>query len=288
MVKGTKQAGNAGASAPKYVGLTGVEVRAVNPTRSELNKLLGKEDGEDDKEIVYTSEDQEGNKRVRLTFWLYDAKLDKYFPYSFNLTDKERLNKNGDKNQYINQSGMTAWADTEDNLLPWFTTFKDKQGNELGTKEYRKALLGEEELGTLLRFWLGRLDFYDPETHVLIDAGNLLNEDYNELRSLIDSNFDTPFIAVAGVKTDENDVDKQYQQIYGKAFLPISFMSYIQKGNFPTEYTKKTWARFEEDVTGPYGFSSYFELVPITEYDKNKDIAASATTVGATPTNAKY
>ena len=92
MIKGTNQkASGAGAAQTKYVGLTTIEVRAINPTRSELNKLLGKEDGEDDKEISYLSEDQEGNRRLRLVFWMYDPKLDKYFPYQFNLTEKERL-----------------------------------------------------------------------------------------------------------------------------------------------------------------------------------------------------
>ena len=69
----------------KFVGLVEVSVKAVNPTREELNALLGKEDKDDDKPISYTSTDNDGNERVRLVFWLYSESLDKYFPYSFNL-----------------------------------------------------------------------------------------------------------------------------------------------------------------------------------------------------------
>ena len=287
MVKGTAQKESGAATPSKYVGFTSVEVRAVNPTRSELNKLLGKEDADDDKEINYLTQDQEGNDRVRMSFWLYDAKLDKYFIHSFNLTNKERLSKDGSKNQYINGSALTAWADEEANLQNWFTNFiKDKQ--EIGKKDYRKALLGEEELATLLRSWLGRISWNDPETSVMLDTAALFNEDYTELRSLIDGDYDTPFVVLTGVKTDENDTNKQYQQIYGKSFLPGSFMNYIQKGAFPTDYSKKAWARFEEEVSGPYGFNSYFEMTPIAEYDKEKDVAASPSTLGVTPSNSKY
>lgn len=288
MVKGTQSTGSVGTSPTKYVGFTSVEVRAVNPNRSELNKLLGKEDGDDDKEINYLTQDQEGNDRIRLSFWLYDAKLDKYFVHSFNLTNKDRLSKDGSKNQYINGSAITAWADEESNLQNWFMNFLDKEKNEVAKKEYRKALLGEEELATLLRSWLGRIAWNDPETSVMVDTKALFNEDYTELRSLIDGDYDTPFVILTGVKTDENDPEKQYQQVYGKSFLPGGFINYIQKGSFPTEYAKKTWNRFEEEVNGAYGFSSYFELTPIAEYDKEKDVAASPSTLGVSPTNSKY
>lgn len=288
MVKGTQQTGSAGTAPTKYVGFTSVEVRAVNPSRAELNKLLGKESGEDDKEITYLGSDQDGNDRIRLSFWLYDAKLDKYFVHSFNLTDKERLSKDGSKNQYVNSSAMTAWADEEKNLQDWFTNHLDKEKQSVGKKEYRKALVGEEELATLLRSWLGRMSWNDPETSVMIDTKPLFQEDYSELRGLIDSSYDTPFVILTGVKTDESDPTKQYQQVYGKSFLPGGFINYIQKGTFPTDYARKAWKRFTDEVEGDYGFTSYFELSPIAEYDKEKDVAASPSTIGVAPTNSKY
>lgn len=59
-----------------YTGFTSVRVAAINPTRSELNKLLDKEPGEDEKEFNYVDQDKEGNDRVRLTFWLKDEKME--------------------------------------------------------------------------------------------------------------------------------------------------------------------------------------------------------------------
>lgn len=276
-----------------YTGFTVVTVKAVNPTKSELNKLLGKEDSDEDKPIEYLGEDKEGNKRIRLVFWLHDEKLDKLFPYSFNLVQKERTNKDGNKNQYINSVCMTSWADEEANLQDWFTKFLDKQKEEIGTKTFRKALVGEEELGTLLRAWLGRLNWNDAGTTVEVDTSKLFDEDYSELKSQIDGDLDTPFVILLGVRTDENDTEKQYQQVYGKQFLPYGFMPYINKGfKFPTDYSKKVWNKFEADVTGEYGFNCFHELEPLKEYDRENDPAVGGVSKAAaepvTATNSKY
>lgn len=292
MVKGEAKQESLGLANVKYVGLAPVEIRAINPTRAQLNKLLGKEDSEDDKEIEYLTTDQDGTDRVRLSFWLYNRKLDKYFVHSFNLSKKERLSKDGVKNQYINSVCATAWTDDESNLPNWFTTFLDKDKvTELGTKKYRKALLGEEELAKVLSVWLGRLNWSKPTSEVMIDTDLLFREDYSELRSLIDGDYDTPFVVLLGVKTDENDSEKQYQQVFNKAFLPAGFAGYIERGmKFPTDYTRKVWNKFENEATDPqYGFSAYYKLEGVKEYNKDEDVAtASRSKADVTPSNSKY
>ncbi len=98
-----------------YVGFTTVKVVAVNPSREEINKLVGKEDSPDDKEMVYLGEDQEGNERLRLAFWLKDVKTGELYPYSFNLTNKERRNKDNTKVQIINSTCGTTWVPVDEN-----------------------------------------------------------------------------------------------------------------------------------------------------------------------------
>ncbi len=300
------------------VGLTAVKVIAINPTREELNKILGKEDSPEDKSITYAGSDQEGHDRMRILFVLKDDKNDKIFFHSFNLTDKVRKNKEGDKCQIVNSTCSTSWAPlipavdkkgktmldddgktvytdkVNDSLIQdWFANFttKEKDGEEkkvLGPKKWRPALSGEEELVTLLRSWLGRLDFMDPETEVFVDTAKLFKEDFRELRELIsldeEGNFtagglDQPFVVLLGVRTDEEDSTKKYQQIWGKSFLPAGFMKYINNGlKFPTPYSTKIWKKFKDEVEGEYGFNGYTELVPITEYDEQKDIAGTEKT----------
>src|SRR5687768_15638450 len=170
-----------------YVGLTTVSVVAVNPTRKQLNEILGKEDSDEDKEIEYLGEDKEGNPRVRLSFVLFDEKNGKYFFYSFNLTKKERTNKEGNKVQVISQTLDTSWAvykldeegkptdEIDESLLvDWFTNFTDKDNNTIAPKTFRKAYLGEEELAKIVRVWLGGLNFNNEEAEVFIDPDKLL------------------------------------------------------------------------------------------------------------------
>lgn len=282
-----------------YVGFTTVKVVAVNPSREEINKLVGKEDSPDDKEMVYLGEDQEGNERLRLAFWLKDVKTGELYPYSFNLTNKERRNKDNTKVQIINSTCGTTWVPVDENgkvdesAIPnWFTTFTDRENQVLGTKKWRKALAGEEELGTLLRSWLGKLNFMDADTEVLVDTKKLFKENYKELRELITldekdeftgEGYDTPFVALLGVRTDEADSTKKYQQVWGKGFLSESFMKYINNGGengpkFSSEYTKKVWKKFKDEVTGDYGFDGYTELVALKEYDESKDISGGLKT----------
>lgn len=288
-----------------FVGFTTVKVVAVNPNRAELNKLLSKEDSPEDKEIVYTGTDQEGNDRLRIAVWLKDDKNEKLFVHSFNLTNKERKNKDGDKVQLVNQTCTTSWAPylkkgdaitekvDESVIQDWFLNFTTKDKEVLGPKKYRKALAGEEELATLLRSWLGRLDFMDPDTEVMVDTKKLFKENYKELRELISldpdgvfttEGIDTPFVILTGVRTDEDDNTKKYQQVWSKGFLPAGFMKYINNGNkFPTEYAKKIWDKFSKEVTGEYGFDGYTELVPLTPYDETKDISGGKKTAQEAP-----
>lgn len=276
-----------------YVGFTSLRVVSVNPNRDELNQLFGKEGTAEDKEMAYLSNDQEGNDRLRLCFWLKDVKNNELIPYSFNLTNKERRNKDNTKVQIINSTCSTTWVPVnskgvvDESAIPsWFTSFTDKEGNVLGSKTWRKALAGEEELGTILRSWLGKLNFNDKDTEVLVDTKKLFKENYKELRELItlDENdeftgegFDTPFVALLGVRTDENDSTKKYQQVWGKGFLSDSYMKFINNGGengpkFSSEYYKKAWKKFKDEVTGEYGFDGFTELVPLREYDETKDV----------------
>jgi hypothetical protein len=176
-------------------------------------------------------------------------------------------------------------------LLPaWFTHFTDRTGKETGAKQWRHALLGEEELVNLVRVWLGRIPWNDAKTSVLIDTEKLFNEDYSELRKEINGSFDKSFVILTGVRTDENDSSKQYQQVYSKSFLSGDYMAYIENGlKFPTDYNRRTWQKFEQEVTGAYGFQAYYELSPLKEYDPLKDLAVgTGPKESVTPTNPKF
>lgn len=291
----------------KFVGFFKATVVAINPDREELNVLFGKEDKPEDKPIEYVGTDNDGNDKVRISFWLKDVKSGKLFPHNITIINKERLDQKGIKNQYINNVLDTGWAaDPKSELPDFFTNFLNKEKEVVGEKTYHKAKVGEEELGIIVKAWLGKLNFNHPECNAEIDVNKLLAGNYNELRChILPSNateeekkdsLSAPFVALAGVKTDEDDSDKQYQQIFSKAFLPGGFIAYINNGlKFPTDYSRNVWKSFQKkkddlDNNGKYGFKAYHELVPLTKYDKSKDVAqgGEASETEVTETNDEY
>lgn len=265
----------------KYVGLGLVEVVAVNPEKSELNKLFGKEDSDNDKPIEYVGEDNDGNTKSRIAFWVKEQKTGKLFAHNVTLINKERTNQAGDKNQWINDVLDTGWDSTGDNLPDFFTSFMSKEDEILGPKAFRKAVIGEEALGIFIKAWLGKLNFNKPGAEVILDRKKLFAGNFKDLRSILEEPLITPFVALFGVKTDEDDSSKQYQQIFPRGFLPANFIKHINNGmKWPNDYTRKQWASFQkkvEGVDGKYGWDSYYEFAPIHEYDPSVDVAAQGT-----------
>ena len=150
-------------------------VAAFNPTRSELNKLVGKDDSEDDKEIEYTKEaiysyGGDENKvekdvtQANVTIWLKEIKSGKLYPITFSLKNHVQYNSAGDKTCFVNQFGKSFYSDVKENLPEWFTFTKTKKGSF--DKEVRPAYVGERELMDFLRNWLN-LNEFDKENNLL-------------------------------------------------------------------------------------------------------------------------
>lgn len=263
----------------KYVGLGLIDIVAINPTREEINKLF-ETDGEKTDEIVYLSEDKDGNKRLKLTFIVKEDRTGKMFYHNIFLIDKPKIAKLTGNQQWINSALDTCHVDDEENLPSWFKNFevKDKTTGEkttLGEKSWRKAIVGEEALANFVKGWHGNLDFYKPTAEILIDKKKLFKENYRELKEMMGSEWVAPFVSLFGVTTDRNDPDKQYNNIFEDMHLPGKFMTYINNGmNFPAGWPQNQWNTFKKKVEGEYGFKSYYELVPITEYVKERDVAA--------------
>jgi hypothetical protein len=303
----------------KFIGLFKSEVVAVNPTREELNEILGLEPKDGEKEIEYLKE-KEGVDMVTLTFWLkVDGQKDTFLPFRINLKNEIRRDKEGKKIELVNSTGDTQWleADEDNNYdegLLWdsFTHFTNttmyelKSGDrsekwqagakpvefeKLAPKRYRPALVGESELYEFMKSWLSNIDLKFPgneeypPANLLLDMEELLAGRYEQLQSLIDSPLATNtykdqtyrigFVGLAYVRTDRDDPNKQYQQVF-KKFLPSTFMKHINNNlSFPKGFALDKWNKFIKEVEGEYGVDGDYILEPLKEYDPNMDIAAS-------------
>lgn len=271
-----------------YVGLTNVRVAAINPTRAQLDKLLGKKETEEEaEEIKYLGVDKEGNTTLRLVFWLYDEDNDKYFVQSIILTNEDRKSNDGKKVQLVNSTCGTSWVpykedksgnitdEADESLIQdWFINFQNKKDNEfLGSKKWRKAIRGEEELVNLLKAWLN-LKWTDPNTEVFIDMGKLFKENLKELKELVGSDdYTSSFVILTGVKTNDKDPSKKYQQVFNKGYLPSSFMDNIKDNKFNSDYARKTWKKFSDDARDWFG--CFFKLKPLEVYNEKEDPSAS-------------
>ena len=271
-----REQSSASAEFTKKVGLFEAEVVAVNPNAEEYKDILGMELKEDSKVTEYLGTSQNGNKTLRIDFWLEEVKSKEKFKVTFFLEDLVKENKDNTKKQYINAVGMCSWADDPNNLYEWFTN-----------REYRPAFVGEEDLYNFLRTWLGNLDLRDAESTLQIEWKKLMNGNVKDIKQLIGGEFVTNVVALATIKSVIKDGDtKEYQSVYNKAFLPpyvlknFRLLDYSNSGVLNTLRAKKSkdlkpHERFVVNITGEYGCKDYYTFKDIKDYNADDNLVAS-------------
>ena len=276
-IGGKKRENTGSGEYAKKVGLFESRVIAINPSIEEYKDKLGIELKEDSKSVEYLGESKDGNTYLRLDFWLEEVKNQDKFKISFFLEDKERENKDGTKNQYINSIGMCSWAADENDLADWFTKDRD----------YRVAYTGEEDIYNFMRTWLADLDYRDADTVLQLEWKKLMRGNVKDLKDQIDGEWSKSIVALATVIVKERDGEsKEYQGIYNKAFLggyALKQFRLVDYGNKRTQESLKNkkprdlkaHEKFVVNVTGEYGCKDYYILKDIQDYDPDDNLVAS-------------
>lgn len=260
----------------KKIGLFESKVVIVNPTLEEYSEVLGIELKEGSKATEYLGTSNDGNTTLRVDVWLQEVKSGDKFKVNFYLENKEKVNKDGTKRQYINNIGTTSWADDVNNLPDWFKG-----------RDYRQAYVGEEELYGFLRTWLGNLDYRDASTVLQLDWKTLMKGNVKDIKQQVNGEYCTNIVALATIKTVEKDGEvKEYQNVYNKGFLPVYALkqfrvvdyssSNIQNGLRAKKSKElKVHERFVVSVTGEYGCRDFYVLKDIREYNPNDNLVAT-------------
>jgi len=260
----------------KKVGLFEAKVIAINPDIEEYNELLGIELKEDSKAIEYLGKSQDGDTKLRIDIWLEEIKNKDKFKVSFFLEDKERVNKDGTKNQYINNIGSCSWAADPNDLYEWFKA-----------RDYRVAYSGEEELYNFLRVWLSEVDFKDTENVLTMDWKKMMKGNLNDLKAQIDGAYCTNVVALATIKTViKDDETKEYQGVYNKAFMYGDSIKNFRLVDFSSSSTLeglrkkkakdlKQYEKFVLNVTGDYGCKDFYILKDLKDYNADDNLVAS-------------
>ncbi len=184
-----------------FTGLHNMKVVAVNPTKEQLEEMGFKPK----KAPVYVT--TEGDvKKLRLDFHVLgigpggEKIMSKV---AFFLENQYRLNKDGNKSEWINDFGRTAWSaqGTPDDAPTGLTWFKFETA--------RQSHVGEADLHLFLVNWLN----IGPDDEAKMENFlGMFDEDYAELRGLLAGNIDNEIRVLLCVR------DGKYQSVYNKYF----------------------------------------------------------------------
>lgn len=287
-----------------YVGTGEVKVLAINPTVDELDALLGREPNDERQEIEYVKEGvevkyvEDGEEqtetatRLFVDVWVQEVKSEAISKIRFMLTNFPAYNKDGTKQQYINQVGQTAWCnvDDEDSLGEWFTHFlqKDKNTKEVIKripKTFRPAMRGEADLYEFLSKW-ANLNVWDSTSEILVENNKKFwKGNMSELKPLITMLEDNTVLCQFGVKSQIKSDDEgnsetvEYQSVYTRAFASGSAMkdfNFHKRNNFEglkdAKYAYDLKKFFENVFDEEYGFKDFTIKGYFTEYSPEMNV----------------
>lgn len=221
-----------------YKGIAALNILAVNPSKSELEKITGRTF---DKDPEYMSKDDEGNDTVRITFWgktnpesKVNNGIELLTSFTFNLVKKQKVGANSGKVQIIDKYGRTAWAtptDIQSKSIPQYTS-----GPANISADYRPACDGEEYLVNFLIKWLnipapavykeGKWVMKeDPsDSEVSLNLSEIFKGNVTEIAELVKLAASFSVKAAVGIRT--TDEGKQYQQVFTREFAKNGITDY--------------------------------------------------------------
>lgn len=253
----------------KYIGLGGAFIKAVNPTKAELEKLYGRDM---QNEPEYLSE-KDGVKSIRITFVCqFDPQtnngIDEFVNVSFFLKNEQRKGSQSGKIQIIDKYGRTAWADPDVVAAKGIPQYSN--GPAKIDANYRPAYVGEEELISFLKTYLGieNIDIYKDNTWVtnpkpenceaaLEQIAQYFSGNVQELKSIIGLQPNNKIKILVGVRTTEDG--RSYPDVFTRAFL--------KNNSNATKYLKNEVEQVQGN--GGYANSEFLvngEIVPLQEY----------------------
>jgi hypothetical protein len=236
-----------------YTGICPVELVAINPSVEELKALYNS-----DKvvEPVYTSTSDEGNKKVRLDFFIRNTDLDLITKFAIFLENKVNVSTTG-KTQFINERIQSMYAESLDSItsnpkLTWFDI-----------KTARPAKVGEVQLYEFL-VKLTNASTDETSNLKLENFDNLFNGNVEELKE-INSKLGKGVKVLLGVK------DGIYQDVYNRYFQRIQ----VNGTDTMTKNATSEYGGFNSDYQNSMELQEYSQA-PMPEKDTVYDNSSDA------------
>jgi len=283
---------------PLFVGFAMMDrVVAINPTKEDLAEVLNYDLKNDAKDLVYEAKNDKSEEVLTISVWMEAQTAEKQkFNHRFRFVDKVVTSETSGKKQFVNQSGMSTWVDSIENLPSWFTDFRDKNGNLVtqdkdgnpltGKKKCREAIQGEADFYNFLQAWLGKANFFSEKTNILFDKDkmfrNLDNYVDKTYRAQITAGSDSlcsPFAALAYVGVVEKDGEtKMYQNLYSDFISSYKFKKFALAMSTKDWSVDKAASKWHEQATGKYGCKGAYEFCMLKPFDPSIHQVASDNT----------
>ena len=280
-----------GQSRPLYTGIFTGNVVALNPDNEKIQELIGKELKEGTEEKKYEGETKNGDKYVKLVFWL---EVDgQYFTCVYMLIDKQSISETKGKLEYVNQVGQSVWVGDESELKDSFTKFTDKDKNVIENKQYREAIQGESSLYSFLCAWLN-INVFNNDTNlfedvnikdIFVDSEKFIKKEYS---FYINSEFSNPVVGMATVNTytKADGTVAQSQKVFDRV-LPFWVKPHVNKAIASKNWTDKKVSFWYNNINS--NCKDVFLFDNITPYNgealQSKDEVHTSTTENAPVTD---
>jgi hypothetical protein len=234
-----------------YTGLANMKVVAINPNKAQLEQMGYKPQNEPS----YTSTGEDNQQKVRMDFYLEGEAPDGNSirtKLAFFLENVHRTNKEGNKGEWINNLGRTAWG-TEEAPPAGFKWFDHETA--------RPCKIGENEIHLFLINWLN----IQPGDEAKLDNFEaLFLGNYSELLKLLAANPQNRVRVLLGVK------DGKYQAVYNRYFDRAT----NKKVNYWVSHIEKqTEAGYppKEDFQGDLTLKEWVEVSTVSDQEDLSD-----------------
>lgn len=254
-----------------YIGIGAYHVVGINPTKKELEKIYGREVKE---EPVYISTDKDGIAQVRIDFIVKsDPSVNNGIEFTTKavcfLKRKGRRTTDGNKRQFINLYGDTAWLTDEQAKAE---EIPENMKERFLPVKIRPSYEGEETLVKFLKAYIGipQVSFKgkmipDPtKAEALLEkVESYFKGDVSEIKNAIGLQPNNRVKLITMVKlTDDN---KKYQAIYMTQPMKFSQTDYTWSyGELEKEIAN---GRFVNHKTSIKPLAEYSEIIKPTSFD---------------------
>jgi hypothetical protein len=233
-----------------FQGVGEVEVVSINPTKQEIETLIGTEI-QNEPQYITTRED--GSKSTRIDFWVKPQGYETLSKVTFWLEHTEKQSQSG-KFQFINNQLRETWADSIEQV-------REKLSGDMGSwfkdDGLRKAFAGEYDLYNFL-IKLGNIDIENSSVQ-FDNIKAIMEGDMTEIKGIVakfnENNGNTPktIKVLFGIDNDGRQViyTKEFANAKQKTYKRLVDAAMDQYSTFKGEWGNNTEFRIYDEHKVP-------------------------------------